>query len=298
MKKKILIFTSLIAILVSSSLSARTLIRPKTPVVLKPSVVRSKTINQVITKDIVFELDELNISGTLTLPAGDGYYPLVIIDTSTSEKEKDFNRAIDYFVSDLTDEGIASFTFDYDEIEKIDYSTIIQLTDYLGEQEEINQSRIGLLGWDEGANNVLLAAVNSSSQKFESIAVWSPSLLNENKSSTKFVVSYKKSFAVNRGFGWRGPKPISKKIVYTNNLKDTLDYIKDLKIPVASFYGTADDSDTISMSKKINELSSNYRSKLIEIKDANHTYDYFTKDSSKFDELKENTVNWFIDTLK
>jgi dienelactone hydrolase len=298
MKKKVLIFTGLILFAISSSLSARAIIKPKTPVVLKPSVVRSKTINRVVTRDIKFDLDELNISGTLTLPDGDGYYPLVIIDTSTDKENIDFNKAVASFVSDLTEEGIASFTFDYEDIGKVDYSTIIDLTDYLGGLDEINQSRIGLLGWDEGANNVLLAAINNSSQNYESIATWSPFLADEDKPSTKVVVSYRSAFAVNHGFGWRGPKPVSKKVVYTDNLNDTLEYIKDLKIPVASFYGTDDDKSTISVSEKIYEFSSNRSSKLIAIEDANHTFDYFTKDLSKFDELKENTLNWFIDTLK
>jgi hypothetical protein len=298
MKKKILIFTSLFLFAISSSLSARTIIKPKTPVVLKPSVVRSKTINRVVTRDIEFDLDELNISGTLTLPDGDGYYPLVIIDTSTNKGNIDFNKAVASFGSDLTEEGIASFTFNYEDIGKVDYSTIIDLTDYLGELDEINQSRIGLLGWDKGANNVLLAAINSPSQKYESIATWSPFLADENKPSTKVVVSYRSAFAVNHGFGWRGPKPVSKKVVYTNNLKDTLDYIKELKMPIALFYGTDDDESTISVSEKIYELSSNRNSKLIAIEDANHIFDYFKKDLSKFEELKENTLKWFVDTLK
>lgn len=298
MKKRILILTSLFLLVISSTLSARAIVKPKKPVVLRSSVITSKTINQVVTKEILFDLDELSIKGTLTLPKEDGYYPLVIIDSSAKEGEKDFNKAMASFVSDLTNEGIASFTFDYDDIKGFDYSIIVKITDYLGDLEEINQSRIGLLGWDEGANNVLLAALNSSSQTYESLAIWSPTLLEEKIPTTKVIVNYRSSFAFNRGFGWKGPKPVTKKLVYTNNLEDTLDYIDELKMPIASFYGMDDKDSSISISEKIYDLSSNKQSKLIAIEDADHTFDYFTKDLSKFEELKENTLNWFVDTLK
>ena len=49
------------------------------------------------------------------------------------------------------------------------------VADYLSEMDEIDGSRIGLLGWSQGGTDVLLAA--SDNDTYKSVATWAGALI-------------------------------------------------------------------------------------------------------------------------
>ncbi|MGD1822592.1 MAG: hypothetical protein ACPKM0_07500 [Pleomorphochaeta sp.] len=294
MRKYFLIFTTFIILFMSGCASAKPIIIPKSPTVIKPKTVTTKKKYQIITKDIVFDNDCLNVSGTLKVPEGDEYYPLVIIDYSGEEKDQ-FSKAIDSFALELLDNNIATFIIDYSLSDEITATEINALTDYLADLDEINGSRIGLLGWDIGATNILLAAKNSN--KYESIATWAANLKESDKNSTKILISYENSFFTHKKNRYNKFIPIKKKIVYKTTINNDFDFVSDINIPIASFYGDEDKTASISYSKQIQELNTNKKSKLVLIENANHTFQFSTDDSIIFEDLEKQTVDWFVETL-
>ena len=291
MKKVYLFLTSLILLTVGSPLFARPFVRLHIPLV-KPVII--KTVAEPVPTPPAVEVveDELDIDGTLTVPEGEGPFPVVIID-SRSEGEKDFSKAIDSLVSDLAKNGIASYTFDASKVDLFDSSVINSIEDYLSDLEEIDGSKIGLLGWDVGVINVLQAA--NSNKHFDSIATWSAPQASKDSTKSNVVVSYTK-----KGTSWRKGETVTKKVVYTSapDLSEKLDNISEIRIPIASFHGENDEISPVSISEQIQDLGSNKKNKLVLFEDADHTFNFFSKDLSTFEDLKAETVDWFIETLK
>lgn len=290
MKKLYILLTSLILFTVCSPLVASPVVRLHFPLV-RPVIIKTPT-NPVPNTYVEVEENELDVDGTLTVPEGDGPFAVVIID-SRSEGDKDFSEAFEFLVKDLAQNGIASYVFDTSKVDLFDSSVINSIEEYLNSLEEIDGSKIGLLGWDAGTVNVLLAANNN--KHFDSIATWSAPRSTDESTKEGVVVTYTK-----KGKSWRKGESVTKKVVYKSAIDWTkkLDSISEIKIPIASFHGENDEIAPISISEQIQDLGNNRENKLVVFDDANHTFNFYSEDSSIFEDLIAETVDWFVETLK
>lgn len=291
MKKKWLILTSVVVILLSSCMSTEANIIPR---------------QEITEQSILIDAGNLMIPGILTLPKGDSPCAVVIMEHGTGSQKDEAGDGYKMLAPALAEKGIASLRFDfpgsgdstssyllYTNEEAVRETQIV--ADYLSNLDEIDGSKIGLLGWSQGGTDVLLAASNNDTYK--SVATWAGALIIGDMASEEMRAEANETGKTKMVFGWREDLPLSKEWIDQADSMDVLEYAKGIKAPIGSFHGTADNTVPFSDSEKVQSVSSNKMSKLIPIEGADHTYLIFTGDLTKYNELKDKTVDWFVETL-
>ena len=134
-------------------------------------------------QELTFSNNEANItlSGTLTLPKGDGKYPAVVLVTGSGPQDRDealFGHKPFLVIADyLTKNGIAVLRYDdrgfgkstgkFSSALTTDFVTdALSAVEYLKTRKEINPNKIGIIGHSEGGMIAPLAASNSDDVKF------------------------------------------------------------------------------------------------------------------------------------
>ncbi len=263
---------------------------------------RSETTEQAI----LIDAGEFMIPAILTLPKCDKPCAVVIMEHGTGSQKDEAGDGYKMLAPALAEKGIASLRFDfpgsgeskasyllYTNEEAIRETQVV--ADYLANRCEIDGKRIGLLGWSQGGTDVLLAASNNDTYK--SVATWAGALVISDMATKEMRDEAMKTGQTKLEFEWREALPLSKAWIDQADSMDVLDYASKINAPIGSLHGTLDSTVPFSDSEKVQAASTNAKSKLIPIEGANHTYLIFTGDLSKYNELKDKTVSWFVETL-
>lgn len=135
------------------------------------------------TEEVSFKnmLDNISLSGTLSLPKETGSFPAVILISGSGPQNRDseiFGHKPFLVLSDhLTKNGIAVLRFDergvgqsegdFERATSEDFAKDVQAAlTYLNSRDEINQNRIGLIGHSEGGMIAPMVANNTSDVSF------------------------------------------------------------------------------------------------------------------------------------
>ncbi len=291
MKKILLLVATLVAIVLTGCMSTNDQVAYR---------------NEVTEQSVLIDAGNLLIPGTLTLPVGNTPAPVVIMEHGTGSQKDEAGDGYKMLAPALAEKGIASLRFDfpgsgdstssyllYTNEEAIRETQIV--ADYLASMPEIDGSRIGLLGWSQGGTDVLLAA--SDNDTYKSVATWAGALIIGDMATKEMREEANKTGKTKLTFEWRDSLDLSKDWIDQADSMDVLSYAAKIKAPIGSFHGTIDNTVPFSDSEKVQNVSKNEMSKLIPIEGADHTYLIFTGDLTKYNELKDKTVNWFIETL-
>lgn len=134
-------------------------------------------------EDITFQNTPANIvlAGTLTLPAKEGNYPVVILITGSGPQNRDEELAghkpflviADYLTKNgiavlrYDDRGTAQSTGDFSTATSADFATDVNAAiAYLKTRKEINTKKIGLMGHSEGGMIAPMVAANNKDVHF------------------------------------------------------------------------------------------------------------------------------------
>ena len=126
-------------------------------------------------EEVVFNnpVARLNLSGTLTVPAGPGPFPAVVLVSDLGPQDRDGTLGVYHFMGSLADyltrRGVAVLRYDDRGVGQSGGNTATATTamlvsdvqaavNFLRSRLEVNISRIGVVGHGEGANVGLLAA--------------------------------------------------------------------------------------------------------------------------------------------
>lgn len=261
---------------------------------------------EITEQSILIDAGNLMIPATLTLPKGNSAVPVVIMEHGTGSQKDEAGDGYKMLAPSLAEAGIASLRFDfpgsgdstasyllYTNEEAIRETQIV--ADYLSEMPEIDSSRIGLLGWSQGGTDVLLAA--SENDTYKSVATWAGALIIGDMASQEMREEANRTGETKLDFPWRESLPLSKEWIDQADSMDVLEYASKIKAPIGSIHGTDDGTVPFSDSEKIQARSSNSNSRLIPIEGADHTFLIFTGDLTKYYELRDKTVEWFVETL-
>lgn len=291
MKKNLSILILAIAVLFLMSSCMTTTITPR---------------EEITEQAISIDAGDFVIPAILTLPKGDSPVPVVIMEHGTGSAKDEAGDGYKMLAPALAEKGIASLRFDfpgsgdstasyllYTNEEAIRETQIV--ADYLSNMSEIDGSRIGLLGWSQGGTDVLLAA--SDNDTYKSVATWAGALIIGDMATTEMREEAKKTGQTTMEFEWRDSLPLSLEWIEQADNMDVLAYASKIKAPIGSFHGTIDNTVPFSDSEKVQAGSTNEKSKLIPIEGADHTYLIFTGDLTKYYELRDKTVDWFVETL-
>ncbi|MCY1151773.1 MAG: alpha/beta fold hydrolase [Sphaerochaetaceae bacterium] len=262
--------------------------------------------SEITEQSILIDGGNVMIPAILTLPKGDFKAPVVIMEHGTGSEKNEAGDGYKMLAPSLAKRGIASLRFDfpgsgdseesyllYTNAEAVRETQVV--ADYLSTLNDIDSSRIGLLGWSQGGTDVLLAASNN--ETYKSVATWAGALELVDMVSAQMREEAMATGQTKMEFGWRDSLDLSKEWIEQAESMDVLAAVENIKAPIGSFHGTLDNTVPFSDSEMVQEKSSNNMSELIPIENADHTFLIFSGDLTVYNELKMKTVEWFVKTL-
>lgn len=136
-------------------------------------------MGQIVSKDVQFNKDSLHFGGTLTLPAGAGQFPAVVIVSGTGKQDRDgtmaghkmFKVIAEYLSNNgiavlrVDDRGTGETTGDYEKATTADFAAdAVTAAAFLKTIPGVKA--VGLIGHSEGGAAAYMAAVNSKDVQF------------------------------------------------------------------------------------------------------------------------------------
>lgn len=162
------------------------------PLVLGREVIKKTTLNRpqepkkpysYYSEDIFFDNEEANLTlaGTLTLPKKEGEFPVVILISGSGPQDrneellghKPFLVISDYLTRNgigvlrFDDRGVGKSTGNFSTATSVDFATDVQSAiTYLKSRQEVDASKIGLVGHSEGGVIAPMVAAKSDDVNF------------------------------------------------------------------------------------------------------------------------------------
>lgn len=244
------------------------------------------------------------IPATVTLPEGAGPFPFVVMYHGTGSNRHEAGNGYDLLAPKLAEAGIASARFDFagsgdSPVDYKQYTFASGITDgedviaYMRGLPEIDDARLGLLGWSQGGTIAMLTASRQGDVK--SLVTWAGALDMRTAFSELYAEAEKNGFAVLK-FDWRTPLNLS--LEWFNQARST-----DVAAELANYDGAvlaiAGDKDTVPPATAdaiVAAAGGSDKQKSI-IKGADHTFNIFSGDMAAFNQLIAETVARFKATL-
>lgn len=250
------------------------------------------------------------IPAILTLPKKntDKKYPIVVMNHGTGSNKDEAGNGYKMLSSKLAAQGIASIRFDFigtgdSETDYIEYNLKTAVSDtnkvieYAMNLNQINQEKIGLLGWSQGGTVSLLTA--ASNTRVKTVVTWAGAIdLSEGLITDEGYKKAKENGYSILEFGWRPEVKLALEWYEDVLNTDVLKEFSKSNASILAINGTDDDVVLPENAIKIAKASKNSESKYVLIEDADHTYRIFTGNLEKYTELSDLTVKWFVEKLK
>ena len=260
--------------------------------------------------------DGINIKGydheipsIVTLPEmSDTPVPVVILLHGTASNKDEAGNGYVELSNALAKSGIASIRFDFagsgdSSQDYIDYSVIsatkdtLSVIDYIYEnKDKFDVKKIGLLGWSQGGYIALLTA-GLIPNEINSLVTWAGTTDMSNSVSDEQYDEAREHGYFIREYDWREDTKVSLDWILQMRSINLLDAFKDYSGPVLALHGTEDTVVPIAEAEKIVAANGNEKSKFISVEGADHTFNIFTDDHSEFEELINQTIKWFEETM-
>lgn len=243
------------------------------------------------------------IPGILTLPAGEGPFPAVVMLHGTGSNKNEAGGGYDLAAPAMAKAGIASLRIDFvgsgdSTASYADYCyTSANLdakaaADYLAGLDAVDGDKLAVMGWSQGGTNALLAAA-AFPETFHAVVTWSGAL-DLSGIFSDFDAAYaaaRENGSVELTFDWRDPLPVGLRWFEEVKAIDVLTETAKISAPVLAINGDLDDVVPMANAEAIVETAQN--GTLCIIEGADHTYNIFTGDTSAM----EKTIQAGIDFL-
>jgi len=254
---------------------------------------------------VMIEGAERTIPATITLPDGPGPFPFVVMYHGTGSNRHEAGNGYDLLAPRLAEAGIASARFDFagngdSTADYRDYTFASGIADgedviaHMRSLPQIDDDRLGLLGWSQGGTVALLAAAREGEAR--SVVTWAGALELGSAFGDLYAEAEKNGFAV-MNFEWRTPLNVS--LEWFNQARST-----DVAAELAGYEGAllaiAGSNDTVvppATADAIVAAGGGTNKKPLVIDGADHTFNIFSGDMTAFDQLMGETVDWFRSTL-
>jgi uncharacterized protein len=246
------------------------------------------------------------IPTTITLPEGEGPFPFVVMYHGTGSNRHEAGNGYDMLAPKLAEAGIASARFDFagtgdSPVDYRAYTYASGVADgeaviaHLRTLPQIDDARLGVLGWSQGGSIAMLTAARRDDVK--SLVTWAGALDMSGFMADSYEEAKANGFAVAE-FEWRTPLNVS--IDWFEQVRST-----DIGGELGGFGGAvlaiAGSGDTVVPPEVADQIvaaaaaSSDAGTEIIA--GADHTFNIFTGDMSAFETLIALTVDRFKSTL-
>lgn len=254
---------------------------------------------------VMIEGSQRTIPATITLPDGPGPFPFVVMYHGTGSNRHEAGNGYDLLAPKLAEAGIASARFDFagngdSPVDYKEYTFSSGIADgqdviaYMRNLEQIDDGRLGLLGWSQGGTIAMLAASRQGEAK--SVVTWAGALDMASSFGDLRAEAEKNGFAV-LNFEWRTPLNLSLEWFKQAMSTDVAAELANYKGAVLAIAGDKDTvvppatADTI-----VAAAGGADKAKSI-IAGADHTFNIFSGDMAAFNQLIAETVARFKATL-
>jgi len=254
---------------------------------------------------VMIKGSQRTIPATVTLPEGPGPFPFVVMYHGTGSNRHEAGNGYDLLAPKLAEAGIASARFDFagsgdSPVDYKEYTFASGVADgedviaYMRGLAEVDDARLGLLGWSQGGTIAMLAASRSGDVK--SVVTWAGALDMRNAFSELYAEAEKNGFAV-MTFDWRTPLNLS--LEWFNQARST-DVAAELADYKGAILAIAGDKDTVvppeTTAAIVAAAGGTDKLKSL-IAGADHTFNIFSGDMAAFNQLIAETVDRFKATL-
>lgn len=245
------------------------------------------------------------IPATITLPDGAGPFPFVVMFHGTGSNRHEAGNGYDMLAPLLAEAGIASARFDFagsgdSKVDYVEYTPSsgmqdgLDVVDYMRGLEQIDDDRLGVLGWSQGGLVAMLTA--SRTPAVRSVVTWAGVLDMSGYLADQYDDAKANGFT-QMTFDWRTPLNLS--IDWYDEVR-ALDLAKELGNYNGAILAINGSNDTVVLPAVADEIvaaapGSTKRKAIIE--GADHTFNIFSGDMSAYNELTGLTVDWFKETL-
>lgn len=173
--------------------------------------------------------------------------------------------------------------------------------DYLAKLDNVDGSKLGVMGWSQGGTNALLAAAKYP-DTFKSVVTWAGALDLKSLAGEDFDKAYetaKKDGAYPLVLDWRTPSELPMGVKWFEDVKNTdiLAEVAKIKAPILAINGANDDVVPPESGEKILNASTNPESDAFMIDHCDHTFNVFTGDYFALGEAVTATWMHFLDSF-
>lgn len=260
------------------------------------------------TETVVFiDAGDHQIPATVTVPAGEGKFPAVIMLHGNGSTRHEAGNAYDYTAPEMAKAGIATIRFDYigngdSTSDYIDFTYDKGVEDamvcyeYLKTLGNIDMEHVGIMGWSQGGRLTLLTA--GRNDVFTSVLTWAGAYdqkqLGEDE---QYKIALEKGY-YEVTYDWR--EPLKQSPAYYECAMN-IDYpaeVAKIKAPILAINGANDTTVLPEVAQKIVDAAVNsVNAQALILEGADHTFNVFTGDLTVLENLTKETINWFKNTL-
>lgn len=247
------------------------------------------------------------IPATVCLPAGQSgeTFPAVVMLHGTGSSRDEAGNGYKMLAPYMAQNRIASIRFDFagqgdSAADYVEYSytsgasDAVACAEFLKNLKGVDPSRIGIMGWSQGGSVAILAAARN--QQFKALLTWAGALDMFDFFSALYPEAKANGF-VKMDLGWRPPLNLSLKWFEEAKGISLRDELKTFKGPVLAIAGSADTTVPLSDLDGIVASAGGVDKAKYLIDGADHTFNVFTGDLSKFNQLMKVTTDWFKSKL-
>jgi len=247
------------------------------------------------------------IPATVCLPVGQpgDTFPAVVMLHGTGSSRDEAGNGYKMLAPYMAQDGIASIRFDFagqgdSKADYVEYcytsgvSDAVACAEFLKNLKAVDPSRIGIMGWSQGGSVAILAAARNP--QFKALLTWAGALDMFDFFSALYPEAKANGF-VKLDLGFRPPLNLSLKWFEEAKNISLRDELKKFKGPVLAIAGSADTTVPLSNLDDILANAGGTDKRKMLIDGADHTFNVFTGDLSKYDELKQITTYWFKSKL-
>lgn len=258
---------------------------------------------------VTIHTERYDIPATVTIPAGEGPFPAVVMLHGTGSNRDEAGGGYAYAAPILAEKyGLATIRIDFpgngDSTEDYMLYTFHSAVadakaaaDYMASLDVIDGDKIGVMGWSQGGTDALLACAWEP-ETFKSLVTWAgapdlsdmlvPGAYDDAKENGYFVMEFDWRDSLNVSFEW------CQDVINT----DVLEEFKAYTGPVLAIAGTLDETVDPSWSEDIVATNSNEASRLHMIEGMDHTFNVFSGDLTALSDAVVATGEFFAETLK